>query len=166
MKCIKVGCSNSAMPDRQKCFDHLAVDVQRSLTSRATRRNAGLCMYGGCSNAPLAGVLSCAMHLSRSRKYSRVTAHHFDEKDAVRFEGITHCDWCGLPFKDETPHVDHDRRCCKGRTHCWACTRGFTHSLCNSYAIAWFEWYELQTGVELPMLADYRRRFPVPRRTS
>jgi hypothetical protein len=93
--------------------------------------------------------------------------HKFDAADEARFQAITLCDWCHQPFDGDLPSVDHDHRCCPTVTqnkHCWKCTRGFVHHRCNTLAIAYYEWLEKRFGVIDEKLADYRSRFPVPRR--
>jgi hypothetical protein len=44
------------------------------------------------------------------------------------------CAFCGLPFNDETPVVDHDHACCPGEKSCGHCVRGLLHSNCNTIA--------------------------------
>ena len=76
------------------------------------------------------------------------------------------CDWCGKPHV-ETPNVDHDNTCCVGEGNvrsCGKCVRGFVHFLCN-LEIAKCEWVEREFAAIIPKLIDYKRRFPVPRRS-
>jgi hypothetical protein len=102
------------------------------------------------------------------KKYHRDTdhgrRHSFTLEDEIRFNAITICDWCGHSLQGETPHIDHDHRCCNNaEKHCAKCTRGFVHPQCNTWAINYFEWQERVFGITDPRLADYRHRFPVPR---
>jgi hypothetical protein len=86
--------------------------------------------------------------------------HSFTDDDVVRYNAATICDWCGFPFNGETPHVDHDHRCCSGwAKHCKKCTRGFVHHLCNTHAIAYYEWLEKTFGVTDSKLKTYRDKF-------
>ena len=90
--------------------------------------------------------------------------HSFDAQDEARFKATTVCDWCGLPFiSKKRPSIDHDRRCCNSSKHCRSCTRGFVHQRCNVMAIPYYEWVESKFGFVDVKLADYRKRFPVPR---
>lgn len=95
------------------------------------------------------------------RKYQ----HAFTPEDETRFQEIStgSCDWCGLAMNGETPHVDHDRRCCSKKKHCGRCTRGFVHFRCNINQIAAYELIEQDCGFIGPKLAEYRAKFPVPR---
>lgn len=101
-------------------------------------------------------------HADHQVEYRRYQ-HQFTTEDEIRFVATTICDWCGLPLRDESPHIDHDHHCCRTDKHCENCTRGFVHPRCNTWAINYFEWQEREFGVTDPRLADYRRRFPVPR---
>jgi len=101
-------------------------------------------------------------HAEHQAGYRR-RQHQFKLKDEIRFIATTICDWCGHPLQGESPHIDHDHRCCRTDKHCAKCTRGFVHPQCNTWAINYFEWQEREFGITDPRLADYRRRFPVPR---
>jgi hypothetical protein len=97
----------------------------------------------------------------------RRNLHAFDDTDEQRFQRITLCDWCGLPFEGETPDIDHDHSCCDNKKpggrwgkHCHACTRGFVHSACNRMAIAYCEWVEDTFGIVDEKLTAYRQKFP------
>lgn len=65
--------------------------------------------------------------------YYGITKERYEELLAQQ-QG--NCAVCGLPFDDESPVVDHDHSCCKGRggtaKTCGKCVRGLVHARCNS----------------------------------
>jgi hypothetical protein len=87
--------------------------------------------------------------------------YHFTPANELRFQMITNCDFCGLPFNGETRNIDHDHACCPtGGRSCGKCLRGFVHRFCNLYWIPSLEEFERRGGGTDPRLADYRARFP------
>jgi hypothetical protein len=163
--CPQYGCDESLVIGKRSCQIHLDASAKQ----RLDRKVSGFCIDCDHDEPRVNGTMRCQRHLELAAQYARKWFHAFDDVDELRFQavqaGALPCDWCGQFIKDETPHVDHDHECCDALNgkHCYFCTRGFVHNNCNSKAIVWFEWYEQQTGVVLPMLADYRKRFPVPR---
>ena len=77
---------------------------------------------------------------------SRKFKYKFTPEDEQKFQTIQNCEFCGLPFDGETPHVDHDHNCCPGVSSCSRCRRGFVHRLCNQHWILALEWYRERTG--------------------
>jgi len=62
----------------------------------------------------------------RNRLYS-ITQEWFDNKLA---EQNNCCAVCERQFTD-TPHVDHDHKCCSSRRTCGKCNRGLLCTFCN-----------------------------------
>lgn len=92
---------------------------------------------------------------------NRKFKYQFTPEDEQKFQTIQNCEFCGLPFDGETPHVDHDHLCCPGVSSCGRCRRGFVHRLCNQHWILSLEWYEKKSGETDPKLAAYRAKFPL-----
>jgi hypothetical protein len=132
--------------------------TEETLLYRERKRKHGLCYEGGCKNKATRTGSKCevcaAKDLTKNRKY----LYKYTPEQEAKYLVATVCDWCELPLL-ETPHQDHDRHCCFGNRSCGKCLRGLVHSLCNTSAIPWFEWYETESGVTLPMLQKYRSKF-------
>jgi hypothetical protein len=157
--CTYSGCHEPPAKDKRRCQSHL--DFER--TERAKKMAAGLCTTKGCNESASARLRFCSVHLHLSEVAARKYRHHYTPEDEHRFKTITVCDWCRLPLKGEIPHQDHDHSCCSQRRDgksCGRCLRGLLHRYCNMASVAWFEWYEKETGITLPLLADYKNRFP------
>jgi hypothetical protein len=141
---------------RRKNLSHMA---EKERQRRLKHKELGLCRQ--CSEMALPGKTRCYKHTESHAMDARYRNYQYTPGDELRFKTIENCDWCDLSFNGETPHQDHDHACCLiGGRSCGRCLRGLVHKLCNDHAIMWFEWYEKNTGVCLPLLKSYRDKFP------
>ena len=72
----------------------------------------------------------------------RVTTEEFDRLFVLG------CELCKRPFVD-SPHVDHDHRCCSGRWGCEKCFRGLLCKFCNNGFV-----YAIESNPELRMFVS------------
>jgi len=162
--CVYSGCKDSPKSNSTFCIRHANIVNASAKRRHDEKIKNGICADHGCHEPVYTGLTLCRKHMDKYSVRGRRSRFRYSLEDEQKWQdavdGKIPCEFCGLTFYDETPNQDHDRSCCPTMKSCGKCLRGLVHPLCNTAGIVWPERHEQRSGITLPMLKDYRDKFP------
>lgn len=157
--CVIVGCGNEPLQDQRKCQRHRDMTQASRKANDREKIRSNRCTYGKCGKPLVKGLQLCTLHTEEAAAACRKWRYGFTDDNEQQFKAAINCDWCGNPFNNSTPRIDHDHTCCSGKRSCGKCLRGFLHESCNLHGVVWAEWLERTFGVIDERLREYRSKF-------
>lgn len=163
--CVYNGCKDFPKPKSTFCPRHANLVNASAKYRHHEKIKNGICADHGCHEFVDTGLTLCRKHMDNYSVRGRRSRFRYSVENEQKWQdavdGKISCEFCGLPFNNETPNQDHDHACCPGKNSCGKCLRGIVHPICNTAGIVWLEWYERQMGIDPPlMLKAYRDKFP------